>query len=313
MKQYLLKQAVMNKVLYALLPIVLFSIFLFGWRTLIVVLFTNCVAFITEFMMVRKKTMPKVSMAVFVTGTLLALTLPPTIPLWIAGVSAVIGVLFGKMVFGGFGTNVFNPAIVGRTFVYISFPKEMTVSWVKPFTDFPGGFLHYQTIEAFQKITSASPVGIMKSGETYNHLSNLFWGFIPGSIGETSAFLILLAAIYLIITKTAKWQAMLSCLLSFVLFTALFDSSLTLTYLLSGGFLFGTVFMITDPISMAKTNAGIWIYGLIVGFLTVFIRKFSLFSEGFMFALLLGNTFMPIIDYTIQKIKVKTALQGASK
>ncbi len=311
MKNYILKQAVMNKVLYALLPILLFSVFLFGWRTLVVVLFTNCIAFLTEFMMVRKKPVPKVSMAVFVTGTLLALTLPPTIPLWIAGVAAVTGVLFGKMVFGGFGTNVFNPAIVGRTFVYISFPKEMTVSWVKPFTQLPGGFLHYQTLDAFQKITSASPVGILKNGGTYNQISDLFWGFIPGSMGETSAFLIILAAIYLIITKTAKWQAMLSCLLSFVVFTAIFSPSLTLTYLLSGGVLFGTVFMITDPISMAKTDIGVWIYGILVGFLTVFIRKYSLFSEGFMFSLLLGNTFMPIIDYSIQKYRAKPSVQGA--
>lgn len=311
MKNYILKQPVMNRVLYALLPIILFSVFLFGWRSMVVILFTNCIAFLTEFLMVRKKAVPKVSMAVFVTGTLLGLTMPPTIPLWIAGVAAVISVLFGKMVFGGFGVNIFNPAIVGRAFVYISFPKEMTISWVKPFTSLPGGFVHYQTVDAFQKITSASPIGIIKESGAYSNLGELFWGFIPGSIGETSAFLIILAAIYLIITKTAKWQAMLSCILSLAIFTAIFDAPLTLTYLLSGGVLFGTVFMITDPITMAKTDIGVWIYGLIVGFTAVFIRKFSLFAEGFMFALLLGNTFMPIIDLGIQKLKTKPAKQGA--
>lgn len=308
MKNLILKQGVMNKVLYALTPIILFSIFLYGWRSLVLVLFTNSIAFLTEYLMVKNKPNGKVSMAVFVSATLLVLSLPPTLPLWIAGVGAVVAILFGKMVFGGFGTNIFNPAIVGRTFIYISFPKEMTVSWVKPFTSFPGGFLHYQTADAFQKISSATPVGLLKSGINQSSISDLFWGTIPGSMGESSAFLIIIAAIYLIWTKTAKWQPMLACLLSFSLFTALFNPDLTLTYLLSGGLLFGTVFMITDPISMAKTNLGIWIYGILVGFLTVFIRKFSLFSEGFMFALLISNSFMPIIDYAIQKAKTaKTA------
>ena len=255
--------------------------------------------------------MPKVSMAVFVTGTLLALSLPPTIPLWIAGVAAIIAVLFGKMVFGGFGVNIFNPAIVGRAFVYISFPKEMTISWVKPFTQLPGGFFSYQTVDAVQKITSASPIGIIAESGTYAKLSELFWGIIPGSMGETSVILILIAAIYLIITKTAKWQAMLSCILSLAIFTAIFDPANTLVNLMTGGALFGIVFMITDPITMAKTDIGVWIYGLLVGFLTVFIRKFSLFAEGFMFALLLANTFMPIIDFGIQKIKAKPSMQGA--
>lgn len=305
MKDLILKQTVMNKVLFSLIPIILFSIFLFGWRSLIIILFSNTIAFLTEYLMIRKKTNGKVSMAVFVTATLLALTLPVTIPLWMVGVASAFAILFGKMVFGGFGTNIFNPAIVGRTFVYISFPTEMTTSWVKPFTSFPGGFLHYQTIEAFQKITCATPIAVIKSSGTYNSLMDLFLGLIPGSMGETSALLILISAIYLIVTKTAKWQPMLACILSFTVFTLIFTPNQTLNYLLSGGLLFGTVFMITDPITMAKTNKGIWIYGVLVGFLTVFIRKFSLFSEGFMFALLLGNTFMPIIDYTILKLQNK--------
>lgn len=313
MKNMILKQAVMNKVLYALFPIILFSIFLFGWRVLTVILFSNIMAFVTEYLMVRKKVNGRVSMACFVTATLLALTLPPTIPLWIAGVASVFAILFGKMVFGGFGTNVFNPAIVGRTFVYISFPKEMTVNWVKPFTSFPGGFLHYQTADAVSKITTATPISHLKAGNDLPALSDLFIGIIPGSMGETSALLIILAGIYLILTKTAKWQPMLACLISAILFNlAFYPSNQLLSGILSGGLLFGTVFMITDPISMAKTSYGIWIYGILVGFLTVFIRKFSLFSEGFMFALLLGNTFMPIIDFTIQKLTVKKSVKGGT-
>ncbi len=308
MKLNILKQVMMNKVLYSLLPIIIFSIYLFGWRVLSVIIFTNAVSYLTEWFMIRKKPNAKVSMAVFVTGTLLALTLPPSIPLWIAGVGAVVGVIFGKMVFGGFGANIFNPAIVGRTFIYISFPQAMTVKWLTPFSGFPGGFTRWGGGINSNLITSASPMSALSEGIT-EPLSNLFFGFIPGSMGETSALLIVVAAIYLIFTKTAKWQAMLSCLLAFVLFNALFNPENIVNNIFSGGILFGTVFMITDPISMSKTKQGIWIYGLIVGFLTVFIRKFSLFTEGFMFALLLGNTFMPIIDYLIQKSTSKKAKQ----
>ncbi len=127
MNNIILKQKMMNKVLYALVPIIFFSIYLFGWRVLAVLLVSNLFAFLTEYMFIRKKKFGKVSMAVFVTGTLLALTLPPTIPFWMAAVGSIVAIGFGKMVFGGFGMNVFNPAIVGRTFIYISFPNAMTM------------------------------------------------------------------------------------------------------------------------------------------------------------------------------------------
>ena len=310
MKLNILKQAVMNKVLYSLLPIIIFSIYLFGWRVLAVLAISNAFAYLSEWIFIRKKTNGKVSMAIFVTGTLLGLTLPPTIPLWIVVVASITGVVFGKMVFGGFGTNIFNPAIVGRTFVYISFPKEMTVQWLKPFIDFPGGLIRWSGMNYPELISSASPMSNLSKDGISTPLSNLFYGLTPGSIGETSALLIILAGVYLIITKTAKWQAMTSCLLSFILFNFIFYPGNIFTNILSGGILFGTAFMITDPISMAKTKQGIWIYGFMVGFLTVFIRKFSLFSEGFMFALLLGNTFMPIIDYSISKLTTKKTQVG---
>lgn len=303
MKNIILKQAMMNKVLYALIPSIILSIFIFGWRSLVVILFTNAIAFLTEYLFVRKKANGKVSMAVFVTGTLLAMTLPPTIPLWIAGVGAVIAVAFGKMVFGGFGMNIFNPAIVGRTFIYVSFPQQMTIDWVKPFTALPGGFTRY--MNSIDMRTSATILSSSKLGETtdYSFLDALF-GIIPGSIGETSALLILIGAIYLIMTKTAKWQPMLATLLSLYVFNIVFYGfSDALYYLVSGGALFGIAYMVTDPVSQAKTKNGLWIYGIMIGFLTVFIRKYSLFSEGFMFAILLANTFMPIIEFYLKPKK----------
>jgi RnfABCDGE-type electron transport complex D subunit len=302
MNKIILKQKMMNKVLYALIPITLFSIFLFGWRVLAVVLISNIFAFLTEFMFVRKKKFGKVSMAVFVTGTLLALTLPPTIPFWMAAVGSIVAIGFGKMVFGGFGMNVFNPAIVGRTFIYISFPNAMTMQWLQPFSKFPGGFTVWQNNSL---ITTATPMIEHGSTGEFADLPQLFLGTISGSMGETSAILILLAGIYLIITKTAKWQPILSVLLSFAIFTFAFYGTNPLPFILSGGLMFGAIFMITDPVSMPKNKIAIWLYGILVGFLTVLIRKFSLFTEGFMFALLLGNTFMPIIEFGLNNAKVK--------
>jgi Na+-transporting NADH:ubiquinone oxidoreductase subunit B len=304
MKNVLMKQKNMQRVLMALAPITLFAIFLFGWRILLVVAVSNLFAFLTEFLFIRKKKNGKVSQAVFVTGTLLALSLPPTIPFWMAAVGAIVGITFGKMVFGGFGMNMFNPAMVGRTFIYVSFANAMTVNWLQPFTSFPGGFFAYQNAA---HLTAATPMITFRDTGGVESFCNLFFGLIPGSIGETSAFLILIAAIYLLLTKTAKWQVMASTFLSFSLFTLLFYGQNPLPFILSGGLLFGVAFIVTDPVSMPKHPIAIWIFGILVGFLTVFIRKFSLFAEGFMFAVLIANTFLPIIEYALNAAKKKGA------
>ncbi|MCB5234065.1 MAG: RnfABCDGE type electron transport complex subunit D [Candidatus Cloacimonetes bacterium] len=303
----ILKQQMMNRVLYSLIPVILFAIYLFGWRVFASVIVANLAAFLTEYLFVMKKKPGKVSMAVFVTGTLIALSLPPTIPLWISAVGAIVATTFGKMVFGGFGMNIFNPAILGRTFVYISFPNQMTISWVKPYllSDFPGGFVRWAAPQAMQ--TGATILNHMRmSSEQLYSFMDSFWGFEAGSAGETSAFLILLAAIYLIVTKTAKLQPMLSTLLSLSLFSFIFYPGVNpLYFLVSGGAMFGVVFMVTDPVTCPKGTWAVWIYGILIGFLTVFIRKYSLFAEGFMFALLLVNAFMPLIEYGLEKVGLK--------
>lgn len=310
LKGRLMKQTVMNRVLYALVPLLVFSIYLFGWRVCAIVLVSNLAAFLTEYLFIRNKKNGKVTMAVFVTGTLLALTLPPTIPFWIAAVGSIVAVTFGKMVFGGFGLNMFNPAILGRTFIYISFPQQMTIHWFKPymFSDFPGGLLRWTAAPAMR--TGATILSqIRNTGSTEYTISNAFWGTIPGSIGETSALLIILAAVYLIITKTAKWQPMLATTLSLVISGLIFyPQQNPLFSLVTGGALFGVVYMTTDPVSQAKGKLAIWIYGVLIGFLTVFIRRYSLFYEGMMFAILLVNAFMPMIEFglgQLQKPKAK--------
>ncbi len=295
----------MNRVLYSLVPMVLFAIYLFGFRVLAVILVANLAGFTTEYLFIRNKKNGKVSMACFVTSTLVAMTLPPSIPLWISALSAIFSIAFGKMVFGGFGTNPFNPAILGRTFVYISFPNQMTVSWTNPFQGFPGGLAHWSGGKAME--TGATILNQLRLGKeiTFN-LRDTFLGFETGSLGETSALLIGLAALYLILTKTAKWQPMLGTALSVLLFNFIFyPGSNPFFFLLSGGALFGIVFMTTDPVSQPKAKLALWIYAGLVGFLTVFIRRYSLFAEGFMFALLLANSVMPLIEYGLERFGKK--------
>ena len=303
MFERLMKQPIMNRVLYALVPSLMLAVYMFGWKVLAVILASNLFGGITEYLFIRNKKGGKVTMACFVTSTLVAMTLPPTIPLWMAAVAAIVSIAFGKMVFGGFGTNPFNPAILGRTFVYVAFPQQMTVSWLKPYmlSDFPGGLLRWTG--ASELMTSATILGQFRLDQpvTYGFLDS-FFGFIPGSIGESSAILIILAGIYLILTKTAKWQPMVATTISILIFNFIFyPKENPLFLLVTGGALFGIVYMTTDPVSQAKGKIAIWIYGFLIGFLTIYIRRFSLFAEGFMFALLLTNAFMPIIEYALDK------------
>lgn len=302
-----MKQAMMRKVIYSLIPIMIASIYFFGWRVLALLAVTSFFGSLTEWVFVRRTT-KKITEAVWVTSVLFTLTLPPSTPYWIAIIGIIFGVLFGKMVFGGFGKNPFNPALVGRAFIYVNFPKFMTVEWTHPVEGILGGFTKYlgTPIDA---VTQSTPMLIYRaSGETFAW-SNVVLGNIAGSIGETSAILILLAAIYLIYTKTASKETMFSVVGSFLLMSGIlfalgFEQVPNPIYgLFTGGILFGAVFMATDPISSPKTKEGRIIYGILIGVITVIIRGFALFAGGIMFAILIGNTFAPIIDEGVNEVK----------
>ena len=299
LKKLFMKQKIMDRVIFALMPIIIYGIYRFGWRVLTAVIVSNLFAALTEYIFIRKKKAGKISGAVWVTGTLLALIVPPVLPLWMVALGAIVAISFGKMVFGGFGMNVFNPAIVGRIFLFVTFPQQMGATWQKPFAGFPGGFGAWSNPHA---ITSATQIIDIGSQNQAGFL-DMFLGNIAGSTGEISTLLILFAAIYMILTKTAKWQPMLAGILSFLLFSFLLTGSNPFTYLVAGGVAFGMVFMITDPVSMPKNKRVIWINAILVGFLTVAIRQYSNFDEGFMFALLLGNTFSPIMDHAFKAKK----------
>ena len=305
----LTKQKNMRKVIVALLPIIAFSYYLFGYRVFILLIITNIAAVAVEYIMTWSidKNKVKVTESVFVSATLFTLTLPPATPYWVACVGIIFGILFGKMVFGGFGKNIFNPALVGRCFIYISFPAFMTNDWIMPFSGLPGGLTRY--LNTADAVTSATP--IVTGG--FDNLK-LFLGLIPGSLGETSALLIILGGVYLVLTKTASWKIMLSMLAGF-LFVSLpvyiFGQGYDPLYsLLSGGLLFTAIFMATDPVSAPKQEASKIIYGFMAGSLTMVIRSYSVFTEGAMFAVLIANIFVSLIDMKVKAYNAREKVSG---
>ncbi|MCE1245486.1 MAG: RnfABCDGE type electron transport complex subunit D [Firmicutes bacterium] len=299
-------QPPMVKVLYALIPLVLASVYFFGWRCLLVIGTVNLAGFLMEYLFVRNWKEP-VSAAVFVTSTLLALSLPPSIPLWMAVVGIVFGVVFGKMVFGGFGKNIFNPALTGRAFLYVSFAIPMTGKWNEPASGIPGGFAKFTT----DAVTSATPMAAIKAGNAAPPFLSLLLGNTAGSMGETCALLIILGGLYLIWKKAANFRIVLGCFIGMMLLQGTFwlmhirHAPDPLTTFLAGSVAFGLFFFTTDPISAAQTDEGRWIYGFVIGILTVIIRNFSAWPEGMMFAILLGNMFAPITDYYIREFKAR--------
>ena len=284
------KQLMMRRVIYTLIPLSVFSLYLYGLHSLLI----HAVVFLfgigTEYLFMKSRN-KKVSEAVLVTSALYALSMPPMVPLWIAALGIVFGVLFGKCIYGGFGRNIFNPAITGRLFIYISFPSYMTSAWMTPVS----------FGRAADTVSAATPLGIMRNG-SFPELANLVTGIRSGSLGESAVILILLAAVYLIYTKTASWRIILSSLLSFMILSSLlFLSGIPTSFpplesLLSGSVLFVIVFMATDPVTAPKKNGAQYIYGSLIGVVTCLVRIFSLFPEGTSFGILVGNTFASLID-----------------
>ncbi len=285
----------MITVLIAVLPCVAFGVYSYGLRVISLIMISYIFGGISEvlFSVIRKK---EVNEGFLITGIIYPLLLPPTIPYWMAAVGIIVGVVFGKEVFGGTGKNIFNPAMVGRIFLAIAFPVEMTTEWKVPFLD---------------AITSATPLISFKATANLASNWNLLIGNIPGSVGETCKIAIILGGIFLVITKVANWRIPVSYLgtvavLSLV-FNRIWPSSFAppIFQLLSGGLLFGAVFMATDPVTSPFTRAGRWIYGILLGILTLSIRGFSGYVEGVMFALIFMNILAPLLDQSILSFRYR--------
>lgn len=300
------EQKPMLQVCYALLPLVVASVYFFGWRALALAAIVLVFGIGTEACFTFRQGKP-VTSAVLVTCLIFSLSLPPTLPYWMAVIGIIVGVALGKMAFGGFGMNVFNPAMVGRCFIYITFPTQMNNTWAEPFRGFTGLSFWKPLPDA---ITAATPLVEFRQG-IITPLQDLFFGNTAGALGETSALLILLGGSYLIYKKIAPWRIALSCILGGIMVSgllSLFGHNVVadpLTTLLCGSFLFGAAFVATEPISGAKTRPGQWLYGLMIGALTVALRGYSNFAEGMMFSVLMMNAFVPIIDQAVRQLQEK--------
>ena len=240
----------------------------------------------------------------FVTSILFTLSLPPSIPLWMAAVGVIFGVVIAKEVFGGTGKNFLNPALTGRAFLYFAYPAQMSgdAVWV-----------------AVDGWTQATPLGNAALGLDYGvDWMSAFIGSMPGSVGETSTLAILIAGALLCLSRIASWRVMAGVLLGMVLTSSLFNllpSSNPMFampfywHLVLGGFAFGAVFMATDPVSAAMTNNGRWFYGILIGFMCVLIRVVNpAFPEGMMLAILFGNLFAPLLDHFVMQSNIKRRL-----
>ena len=308
------KQTPMRRVLIATVPCILGSIYYFGWRSLAVVLVSCGVAFAAEYAFCRQRKEP-VSQAAFVTAVLYALVMPPTIPWHVLVIGILFAIVFVKEAFGGFGRNVFNPAVAGRCFVYICFPTAMTSEWA-PVAQGPlGALTQWTTAISPDAITSATPMALMKAGKFEPGLSDLFHGLflgrMAGTMGVTSALLILLGGAYLVHTKTLKLAPVVAVVVTYATLTQVLHwfgvepVPNALPAVLGGGFLFGAFFMVTDPVSSASTKEGRIVYGMLIGVCTLVIRNFSIFNGGLMFSILLGNMFAPIIDHAVKARRKK--------
>jgi Na+-transporting NADH:ubiquinone oxidoreductase subunit B len=303
------------------------------------------VGFIVEFIFSRRRGEP-VSEAVFVTSTIFALIMPPTVPLHVLTIGVAFAVAFAKEVFGGFGRNIFNPAMAGRCFVYICFPVALTAAWAPVSGGMWGALDKWTTIENKDVITSATPMAHLKAGRIVLQNSNgeqavekipsdviegqvvnvargtfyraLAFGRVSGTMGVTSALLILIGGIYLFWTKTASRTIILTLVITYaVLNQVLYAFGVepvpgALPAVLGGGFLFGAFFMATDPVSAPRTEKAKVIYAIVIGVFATIIRNFSIFNGGLMFSILIGNMFAPILDYAVKAHKSGKAAGGAS-
>ncbi|MBQ0122240.1 MAG: NADH:ubiquinone reductase (Na(+)-transporting) subunit B [Bacteroidales bacterium] len=244
------------------------------------------------------------------TGLIIPLIVPVTVPLWMLGLAVAFAVIFGKEVFGGTGMNIWNPALIARAFLFFSYPNQMSGDsiWVS--------LGKGTALDGFSGATPLSQAGGGLANIQYS-ISDMFFGFIPGSVGETSKLCILIGAFILIYCGVGSWKIMLSSVAGGLLVGWLANvagaTDIPAYYhLMMGGFLFGTVFMATDPVTAAQTECGKWVYGFLIGAIAVVIRLFNPgYPEGMMLAILLLNTFAPLIDHCVVSRNVKRRLNRA--
>ena len=276
---------IMLAVVIALLPLCVYGVILFGIPALVTIIVSTacCVVFEMLFQMATKQTVTIKDCSAIVTGILLALVLPPTTPIWMTMLGSAFSIIVAKSFFGGLGANIFNPALAGRAFMFVSFPSELGATWLQPGAD---------------AISSATVLSTIKAGsfaansDTY---LKYFLGNRAGCIGETSIILILLAFIYLLVTRIIDGKATISMVATVALATWISGGDVVMA-LISGGLLFGAVFMVTDYATTPVTSWGRIAFGIGCGLITFLIRKFGGYPEGVMFSILIMNAVTPFLN-----------------
>ncbi|WP_424002025.1 NADH:ubiquinone reductase (Na(+)-transporting) subunit B [Maribacter sp. IgM3_T14_3] len=345
----------MNTVIMALIPVLIFSMFNAGYqhfsaingfpadfslmndfltwdnlwigiiKVLPLVVVSYGVGLLVEFIFAVIKG-HEVEEGYLVTGMLVPLIVPIDTPLWMLAVAVVFGVVIGKEVFGGTGMNILNPALTIRAFLFFAYPTWMSGDkvWVYGARERSEEILAGANVDAISGETILGYLAQNKGAEMTYSVSDMFFGFIPGSVGETSAFLILLGGLFLIFTKIASWRIMVSAVIGSLVMGLIFNQVVDFgwvgesskfyglmsfdfwKHLIVGGLAFGIVYMATDPVTGSQTNKGKWYYGFFIGFISVMIRVFNpAYPEGVFLAILLMNVFAPTIDHYVVRGNIK--------
>lgn len=306
---------IMVDVLVALVPVVAAAVWVFGLSAVLVLTAATAGAVGMEWLVPPPGTRRGESLkngSAVLTGVLLGLVLPPGIPLWMAALGGVAAIALGKAIWGGLGQNLFNPALVGRAFLQAAFPIAIT-TWAAPAgplalraTNFAPPFLQPAAGAVADAVTTATPLNLMKFEHRATELSGLFLGDVAGSLGETSALAILLGLAWLLLRRACDWRIPVSVLATVAAFSGALWAVAPERYptpafmLLSGGLLFGAVYMATDPVTSPLAPRGAWLFGLGIGVVVVLIRVWGGLPEGVMYAILLMNAATPLIERVTQ-------------
>ncbi len=323
LKKMISVDQIMRNVVYALLPVCAWSVYQFGISALSLMVVTTVTCLLTEALFCHLSNKPNTvaDFSVVITGLLIALTLPPGFPLWMAAVAGFIAIALGKSLFGGLGYNVMNPALVGRAFVQAAFPVAIT-TWTPAlapgrFSEFipsslavpfmsPVNTANWVKELAIDGFSGATPLALHKFEKISTDTMDLLIGNVAGSVGETSALIILLGGLYLAYRKMMDWRISAAIITAAAVTTLPFYLTAPEIYpsplfmLLSGGLMLGAVFMATDMVASPMTAKGVWLYGAVIGFITIIIRLFGGLTEGVMYAILVANAMSPMISAVTQ-------------
>ncbi|MBT3347869.1 MAG: RnfABCDGE type electron transport complex subunit D [Thiotrichales bacterium] len=308
----------MRDVIIALLPALLAGFWYFGISALLVVIASILGCVMTEWIFTdkQKRMIALSDGSAILTGLLLGMTLPPALPLWMAWIGGVVAIGLGKVIWGGLGGNLFNPAIVGRAFLLGTFPIAMT-TWnlAKGGTDnffnlYPSTFTApFMQVAPTDAMSAATPLGLMKFEQVDTEIFSLMFGNTSGSLGETSGILLMVGGLYLLLRRALEWRIPLAIFISAGLFTLMLHTIDPARFpdihftLFSGGMMLGAIYMATDPVTSPLTTKGAWIFGSGVGVLIVLIRNFGGLPEGVLYAILFMNAATPLINrYTQPKV-----------